>query len=293
MTDKRKKGFTLTELIVVLVIMAIILAISVPLFVNYWRRAEFRKNESNARTVYLAAESKLTYYRSSGQWDQFKKQVKAQGITGGFDDNSDLHDRIYAITLDQGAYGKSGSEDNLVLKLIEDYIYDAEMLEGAIGIEIDIESGEVYSAFYATKCKGLNYAAQDTDDYLTMRQRDYESRRKRLLGYYSAEDTVNIVNLDPVRLRITTISLQNSEKLSLNWSSNAGSNADVDYEVSFYDDKDDSLLFSLVVSPYDMMSDGWSGKNDTDYNLASIEVKDKDGKSQGEWTFPIRYKDNK
>lgn len=102
MTDKRKKGFTLTELIVVLVIMAIILAISVPLFVNYWRRAEFRKNESNARTVYLAAESKLTYYRSSGQWDQFKKQVKAQGITGGFDDNSDLHDRIYAITLDQG-----------------------------------------------------------------------------------------------------------------------------------------------------------------------------------------------
>lgn len=293
MTDKRKKGFTLTELIVVLVIMAIILAISVPLFVNYWRRAEFRKNESNARTVYLAAESKLTYYRSSGQWDQFKKQVKAQGITGGFDDNSDLHDRIYAITLDQGAYGKSGSEDNLVLKLIEDYIYDAEMLEGAIGIEIDIESGEVYSAFYATKCKGLNYAAQDANDYLTMRQRDYESRRKRLLGYYSAEDTVNIVNLDPVRLRITTISLQNSEKLSLNWSSNAGSNADVDYEVSFYDDKDDSLLFSLVVSPYDMMSDGWSGKNDTDYNLASIEVKDKDGKSQGEWTFPIRYKDNK
>ena len=53
-------------------------AIAVPLFTNYWRNAEFRKNEENARTVYLAAESKLTYYRSSGQWDSFQKQIKKQ-----------------------------------------------------------------------------------------------------------------------------------------------------------------------------------------------------------------------
>ena len=56
-----KKGFTLTELIVVLVIMGLIAAIAVPLFTNYWRKAEFRKNEENAKTVYLAAESKLTW----------------------------------------------------------------------------------------------------------------------------------------------------------------------------------------------------------------------------------------
>ena len=73
-----KKGFTLTELIVVLVIMGIIAAIAVPLFTNYWRKAEFRKNEENAKTVYLAAESQLTYYRSSGQWDSFLKQIKKQ-----------------------------------------------------------------------------------------------------------------------------------------------------------------------------------------------------------------------
>ena len=72
----RRKGFTLTELTVVLVIMAIITAIAVPFFVKYWKIAEFRKNESNARTVYLAAESKLTWYRSSGQWEQFQREVK-------------------------------------------------------------------------------------------------------------------------------------------------------------------------------------------------------------------------
>ena len=58
MKSKRKNGFTLVELTVVLVIFAIIMAIASPFFIRYWRAAEFRKNESNARTVYLAAESK-------------------------------------------------------------------------------------------------------------------------------------------------------------------------------------------------------------------------------------------
>ena len=55
-----------------------------------------------------------------------------------------------------------------------------------------------------------------------------------MLGYYSTEDTANVVHLKPIRLRITTISLQNSEKLSLNWSSNVGNSLDVSYELTFY-----------------------------------------------------------
>ena len=243
MTNKRKKGFTLVELMVVLVILGIIAAIAVPLFINYWKKAEFRKNEENAKTVYLAAESRLTYYRSSGQWEQLKKEIQdavkdtdseiAQKAV--FKDNKDsrLNGRIYTIKLNKSAADQT-KENNLVLRLLDDYTYDKGFLDASISIEIDIESGEVYSAFYGSRCKGLNYKADDVDGYLTMQKRDYDSRSKRLLGYYSTEDTVNTVNLETKRLRITTINLVNSEKLSLDWSSNVGADLGVDYEVSFY-----------------------------------------------------------
>ena len=298
----RKKGFTLVELMVVLIIMSIIAAIAIPSFINYWRNAEFRKNESNAKTVYLAAESKLTYYRSSGQWDRFKEQVKKQGKSANFfkDDASTTFDetrlngRIYAITLDSDA-SKAEQEKNPVMQLLGDYLTEGDFLKGSIGIEIDVETGEVYSAFYGTKCKGLNYKSEDADGYLTMQKREYDSRKKRLLGYYSTQDVTNVVKLKPTKLRITTINLQNSEKLSLNWSSNAGQAQDVSYEVSFYDKAktSDNLLFTMTISPYDLRTAGWSSSTESTDNMASVELKDKNGTSKGNWSFPLTYSDNK
>ena len=288
----RRKGFTLTELTVVLVIMAIITAIAVPFFVKYWKIAEFRKNESNARTVYLAAESKLTWYRSSGQWEQFQREVKKNGKAAVFEEASKLNGRIYTITLDADSYQSPSEEGKLVLQLLDDSAYDKSFLNGAVAIEIDMESGEVYSAFYGTRCKGLNYAEKDADGYLTMKEREYESRQKRLLGYYSVEDTVNVAALDPVRLRITTISLLNSEKLTLNWSSNAKIKNAVSYELTFYKADDKTKLFSLMMSPNDMGTKGWDGKSGSTSEMASFTLLDKDGNEKGIWDFPVSQSPN-
>ena len=232
MSGQKKKGFTLVELVVVLVSMTVILGIAIPSVLHYMKMAEFRKNEENAKTVYLAAESKLTYYRSSGQWDEFINEVMCVGYDGPFTVCIRMG-IIYGMSLDIVVDGASAS-NNAVLGLLDGYTYDKSMLDASIAIEIDIESGEVYSAFYGTRCRGLNYASQDGNGYLTMADREYKSRKDRVLGYYSVEDTVNVVALKPTRLKMNTISLLNGEVLSLNWLSNVGNRLDVEYDIQFY-----------------------------------------------------------
>ena len=295
MSRQKKKGFTLVELVVVLVIMTIILGIAIPSVLHYMKMAEFRKNEENAKTVYLAAESKLTYYRSSGQWEDFKKEVLSQGEEAPFTE-SNLQGKIYGIILNKNRDEKSEA-NSAVLELLDGYTYDKGMLDASIAIEIDIESGEVYSAFYGSKCKGLNYDSQDSNGYLTMMDREYKSRKDRVLGYYSVEDTVNVVALKPTRLKINTISLLNGEVLSLNWSSNVGNRLDVEYDIQFYQkngkDKDDSLLFSMAVAPAKLRSAGWDTDSSKARNMVPVELKDADGKSAGTWYFPIALQDGK
>ena len=131
---RKNKGFTLVELVVVLVIMTVILGIAIPSVLHYMKMAEFRKNEENAKTVYLAAESKLTYYRSSGQWEEFKKEVISQGKEAPFTD-SKRKGKIYGITLDKEHDGASAS-NNTVLGLLDGYTYDKSMLDAMMSAEI-------------------------------------------------------------------------------------------------------------------------------------------------------------
>ena len=134
MSGQKKKGFTLVELVVVLVIMTVILGIAIPSVLHYMKMAEFRKNKENAKTVYLAAESKLTYYRSSGQWEEFKKEVMSQGKEAPFTD-SKRKGKIYGITLDKEHDGASAS-NNTVLGLLDGYTYDKSMLDAMMSAEI-------------------------------------------------------------------------------------------------------------------------------------------------------------
>lgn len=57
---KNKKGFTLVEVIVVLVILAILIAIAVPSVMKYIDDANEAKYLAEARAVYVAAEAEVT-----------------------------------------------------------------------------------------------------------------------------------------------------------------------------------------------------------------------------------------
>lgn len=318
-----KRGFTLSELMAVLAIVAVLAAIAIPTAIHYIRLAEFRKNESNAKTVYLAAESELTWYRTSGQWEQFKKSVVKKGTLNDSYDEAEYEHlkgrKIYAVTLDnkKGTSAGTSPSGELVEALLEDNTYDKDFFNAAITIEIDVDTGQVYSAFYATHCDSLAYDGTDEKDadgvrILNIRAADknraYENRRKRFLGYYSVEDVTNVVDMKPVRLKIGSINLVNSETLSLNWSSNSRhDNLDVEFTITFYQEKEGltgegKKLFSLTVNRDTLKKEqGWTG---TSGQMALLELKDESSVSGGEdpdagtgkpekptqkWAFPLAY----
>lgn len=299
MTQQRKKcrkgGFTLVELVVTLVILSILFAIAVPSLLGYIHLSQFRKNESYAKTMYLSAESELTYLRTGGEWESFCSKVKKEGVLNQSFDESDedrkkLIGRIYGIRLDAGEYaeGELSGDDALVGALLSQDTYDKSVLNAAICIEIDVESGQVYSVFYGTNCKGLYYGSNEDSKPADMSgtwldidysKRGRDTRREERLGYYSVQDAVNAVSLDATKLKITSINLVNGETLSLNWSSNV-KDQDLDkvyYEVKLYSSEDKAQLLSINIPGRNLKT-----------GSQSVAVTTEDNATK-DYTFPVEY----
>ena len=299
MTQQRKKcrkgGFTLVELVVTLVILSILFAIAVPSLLGYIHLSQFRKNESYAKTMYLSAESELTYLRTGGEWESFCSKVKKEGVLNQSFDESDedrkkLVGRIYGIRLDAGEYaeGELSGDGALVGALLSQDTYDKSVLNAAICIEIDVESGQVYSVFYGTNCKGLYYGSNEDSKPADMSgswldidysKRDRDTRREERLGYYSVQDAVNAVSLDATKLKITSINLVNGETLSLNWSSNV-KDQDLDkvyYEVKLYSSEDKAQLLSINIPGRNLKT-----------GSQSVAVTTEDNATK-DYIFPVEY----
>lgn len=245
----KKKGFTLVELMVVLAITAILAALVGGGLIAYTRLARFEKNEANARTLFQTAQISLTRMETAGELDAFRRQVMEEGSTGDHFQNdvtvtdadgntlvsrtkTELNQNVAALYYDRTG-AAAGNHNALVKELLGDYIYDASLLNASICVEIDVQSGQVYSVFYDTNSSKLRFnEAGATNIY----DRSYDHRRNdSLVGYYSAEDRVNVVQLVQTKLKVKNPRLTNGETLTLSWSGNSSlGDLDTSYTATAY-----------------------------------------------------------
>lgn len=261
----KKKGFTLVELMVVLAITAILAALVGGGLIAYTRLARFEKNEANARTLFQTAQISLTRMETAGELDAFRQQVMEEGSTGDHFQNdvtvtdadgktlvsrtkTELDQNVAALYYDRTG-AAAGNHNALVKELLGDYIYDASLLNASICVEIDVQSGQVYSVFYDTKSDKLRF---NQDGATNIYDRSYDHRRNdTLVGYYSAEDRVNVVQLVQTKLKVKNPRLTNGETLTLSWSGNSSlGDLDTSYTATAYDAKDTDKtkpLFTITI----------------------------------------------
>lgn len=245
----KKKGFTLVELMVVLAITAILAALVGGGLIAYTRLARFEKNEANARTLFQTAQISLTRMETAGELDAFRRQAMEEGDRGDHFQNdvtvtdadgktlvsrtkTELNQNVAALYYDRTG-AAAGNHNALVERLLGDYIYDASLLNASICVEIDVQSGQVYSVFYDTKSDKLRF---NQDGATNIYDRSYNHRRNdSLVGYYSAEDRVNVVQLVQTKLKVKNPRLTNGETLTLSWSGNSSlGDLDTSYTATAY-----------------------------------------------------------
>lgn len=259
---RRSSGFTMVELMVVLAIMAILAALVGGGLIAYTRLARFEKNEANARTLFQTAQIALTRRDTAGELDDFRQKVLLNGQAGAHFDPAaltltgegneetrkqkadELNKNIYALYYDKVT--DADSDNELLRELLGDYIYDDSLLNAAICVEIDAASGQVYSVFYDTNADKLRFGK--TNGATNIYDRSYDHRRHdSLVGYYSAEDRVNVVELQQTKLKVKNPRLSNTETLTLSWGGDVTRDTQVQYVATAYSEDGTKKLFEIEV----------------------------------------------
>lgn len=97
---ENKKGFTLAELLVVVAIVGVLVAISIPIFTAQLEKARLATNQANARAAKAAATTQFMLdYAESGATDAVSYTYTVSDGTGSFDNTVKTADTGLSLTI--------------------------------------------------------------------------------------------------------------------------------------------------------------------------------------------------
>jgi len=216
-----RKGFTLTEVIVVLVVIAILAAILVPSFIALIRHGQQTNRDNIARTLYVAMQNQLTRATVEGNLrsmltesfydkdeygnDQLRTSYVTADMVGRVSDSLGVYfpitdientDNVYYISKPAGyVFGSDEIVDDFYA-LLDEVIVNKEILDGAILMEFNVRTGVVMSIIYGDDLSGqiqFSYIGTGGNSYV-VGERGMESAypnlaKSRQQGYYGVDFT--------------------------------------------------------------------------------------------------------
>lgn len=283
MIKKHRQGFTLVELIVVLLLFSILFGVGASSLYRYIRTASFRENNESAQSVFSAVQSGLTHNKSNGNLEELDRlcsetyeNVKGNTDTFGKVDFDQLmvdvaekpgieklkgeKRSLYYVILnrkDQENREKESLSDtveNQIYMMIEPYIYDKAVFDASICVEFDAKDGIVYSVSYVKNTEQFVYQ-EGSEKALGICNRTYNHRKEVLLGYYYAGMLSARAPYDMEKPVVGNVSLVNDETLTLQWNMSATYQdlaGALYYNIQVYDKETEQVRLSMTVNKSDI-----------------------------------------
>ena len=174
---RRSRGFTLTEMLAGIAMLAILAGLLIPISAAMYRRFRLTEMDDFARQICVAAQNELTAMKATGRLEAFAKQVDRrlaqqpqdypEGDTDGWKD-------LFAV------YSTDQAAEDFLLRA-GDSLSQATEHGGYFLLELNPLTGDVYSAFYSEQPFTYEQISAWAD-----RSRETRLGEKDLIGYYSA-----------------------------------------------------------------------------------------------------------
>ena len=202
----RQNGFTIHEMLLVILISLILLAISVIGVTNYMRQLELARLDQSAKEIFLAAQNRAILLHGSQQLDRLVIQE------GNRIKNVDVIPHTPSTQIDVYYIH---CDNAFIEELLPSSTIDPTLWEGDFWITYEPDSGSVIDVFFCDE--NLEVGGSFPDFYTAWRAAPKADRmnRKPMVGYYGGESAqsgstislrtpvINIYNADTLQVEVT------------------------------------------------------------------------------------------